>query len=74
MKLYSLRGNVNGTAKTFSKQFKSRDEAVNYFFNYSRKKLVFGLEIEEIVEIDSKHNLEYVCNHNSSFIVNRIHA
>ena len=73
MKYYVLSGKLAGESVKFAKQFKSRNEALDFAFKYSRKKYVFGLEVEEILEINNdKHNIQYICNKDTSFIINRV--
>lgn len=73
MKLYTLRGNLAGQPVIIKKMFKSREEAVDYMFEYSKKQYVFDLQIEEIENVDGdKHNIDYICNHDNRFNVKRI--
>lgn len=75
MKLYSLRGNLAGQPVVINKMFKSREKAVDYMFEYSRKHYVFDLQIEDIYEINNdKHNLNYICNNDNRFNVQRVIA
>ena len=75
MKLYTLRGNLAGQPVVINKMFKSRNEAVDYMFEYSKKHYVFDLQIEEINEVyGDKHNLDYVCNNDNRFNVQRVLA
>lgn len=75
MKFYTLTGKVAGQDITTNRHFKTRDEAINYFFNYSDKKYVFDLEVEdEFIVNNDVHDIRYVCNKNSFFTVNRVLA
>ena len=75
MKLYTLRGTIAGQYVTPNKMFRSREEAVEYMFKYSEKKYVFDMQVEEIIKTNGdKHNLEYVCNNNNRFFIERVIA
>lgn len=72
MKYYTLQAIINGERKTFSKQFASRQSAINYMFDYLERAYIFDKQIEDEYAIHgNKHNVEYVCDYNTRFIVNR---
>ena len=72
MKYYTLQAIINGERKDFSKQFASRQSAIDYMFNYLESAYIFEKQVEEEYAINgNKHNVEYVCDYNTRFIVNR---
>ena len=73
MKFYTLNAVVKGENVKFDKIFSTRDDAINYMFKYYNKHYMYGLEVNEEVSIDGdKHNVEYICDHNDRFRINRV--
>ena len=70
-KYYNLTAVIDGNTKVFHKKFSSRDEAINYMFNYFNESLIEEPQLKEEFEI-SKHNVEYVINYRNRFRVNRV--
>ena len=73
MKYYTLTAIVNGREPKLQKRlFATRDEAINYMFNYFEKNYLFGLEVtDEHIVGGNKHSVEYVCNFHNRFTVTR---
>lgn len=73
MKYYTLTAIVNGRKPRLSRRvFATRDEAINYMFDYYKRNYLFGLEVTDEYPIDgNKHNIEYVCNFHNRFIITR---
>ena len=72
MKYYTLQAIINGERKVFSKQFASRQNAIDFMFDYLERAYIFDKQIEEEYAISNdKHNVEYVCDYYTRFIVNR---
>ena len=73
MKYYTLDAVVNGSnvkLKRFA--FTSRDEAIDYMFEYYRDHYLFTLEVaDEHIVGNDKHSIEYVCNFHNRFTVTR---
>ena len=73
MKFYTLNAVIKGEPKKFEKLFNSRSEAIDYMFKYYDDHFIYGLEVNEEVSIDGdKHNVEYICDHNDRFRINRV--
>lgn len=73
MKFYALEAVVKGKNVNFTKTFDSRNDAINYMFKYYNKHYMYNLEVNEEVSIDGdKHNVEYICDHNDRFRINRV--
>ena len=74
MKYYTLETIYNGNTERISKKFTSRNQAINYAFDYFEKKLYnTELQVEDEFVIDNnKHNIEYVLNYYDRFRVNRV--
>lgn len=74
MKYYTLETVKNGKTELINKKFNSRNEAINYAFDYFEKALYNdGLQVEEEFEVDNdKHNVEYVLGYYNRFRVNRV--
>ena len=53
------------------KVFASRDEAINYMFDYYNNHYVFNVELMEEYPQSNKHDIHYVINQYSSFNVTR---
>ena len=71
MKYYNLKAVVNGKAITVNKKFSTRNSAIDAFFKMVAVKAM-NTQVEEIIERGDKHNLEYICNNNSRFLVSRV--
>ena len=72
MKYYTLQAIINGENKVFSNQFATRQSAMDYMFDYLERAYIFDKQIEEEYALfDNKHNIEYVCDYNTRFIINR---
>ena len=72
MKYYTLQAIINGESKVFSHQFATRQSAMDFMFDYLERAYIFDKQIEEEYAIQGdKHNVEYVCDYNTRFIVNR---
>ena len=76
MKYYTLETVKNGSTALVNKKFNSRDEAINYAFEYFEKALYNdSLQVEEEFNIDDdKHNVEYVLGYHNRFRINRVLA
>lgn len=74
MKFYVLTAIVNGRdTKLKRKLFSSRDDAINYMFDYYEKNYLFGLEVNDEHPVGgNKHSIEYVCNFHNRFTVTRL--
>ena len=68
---YNLTAVVDGNMKVFRKHFATRDDAINYMFDYYNKNSFFDVQLEDEFEI-SKHNIEYVINYKNRFRVARV--
>ena len=71
MKYYNLKAVVNGKTISVNKKFSTRDRAIDAFFRMVAVRAT-NTQVEEIIEKGDKHNLEYICNNNSRFLVSRI--
>ena len=73
MKYYTLTAIVNGrNVKLKRNMFATRDEAINYMFDYYEKNNIFALEVREEYPVGgNKHCIEYVCNFHNRFTVAR---
>ena len=74
MKYYTLETIYNGNTERITKKFTSRNQAINFAFDYFEKKLYnTELQVEdEFVINNNKHNIEYVLNYYDRFRVNRV--
>lgn len=74
MKYYTLETINNGHAATITKQFHTRNEAINYAFAYfEHKYLNENIALTDEFEIgDNKHNVEYVLDYKNRFRINRV--
>ena len=74
MKYYTLETILNGKTEKIAKLFTSRNQAINYAFDYFEKKTLNPeLQVEDEFVIDNnKHNIEYVLNYYDRFRVNRV--
>ena len=76
MKCYKLSAVVDGdTVKLKKSYFSTRDNAIDYMFNYFNNHFIYGMQVEDehIVNGD-KHSIEYVCNDYNRFTVTRENA
>ena len=72
MKYYTLQAIINGETKLFSKKFASRQEALDFMFDYLDRAYIFDKHIdEEYVIGNDKHNVEYVCDNYTRFKIAR---
>ena len=73
MKYYTLEAIVKGRpVKLKRSMFASRDEAVDYMFNYFEEHYLYSLQVRDEYPIeDNKHKIEYYCDFNNRFIVTR---
>ena len=73
MKYYTLTAVVNGrNVKLKRSIFATRDEAINYMFNYYEQNHLYYLEVNDEYPVNGdKHRVEYVCNFQNRFIVAR---
>ena len=71
MKYYTLQAIINGESKVFSNQFATRQSAMDFMFDYLDRAYIFDKQIEEEYAIGNKHNVAYVCDNNTRFIINR---
>ena len=53
------------------KVFASRDEAINYMFDYYNNHYIYNVELEEEYPQLSKHDIHYVIDQYDSFNVTR---
>ncbi len=76
MKYYELKAVVNGDDVKLKKSlFQSRDEAINYMFNYYKNHYLFNLNVEDEYQLNNnKHSVEYVCNFYNRFTITRLSA
>lgn len=73
MKYYTLQAIINGERKTFSKQFASRQSAIDFMFDYLERAYIFDKKIEDEYAVgNDKHNIEYVCDYYTRFKVARV--
>lgn len=73
MKYYELSAVVNGQNVRLKRSlFTSRDDAINYMFDYYNSHNLYSLEVEDEYALNGdKHNIEYVCDYHNRFIVTR---
>ena len=73
MRYYTLDAVVQGNnAKLNKRVFTSRDEAIDYMFNYYEKHYIYGLQVETEHSVnDNKHSVEYICNYYNRFTITR---
>lgn len=73
MKYYTLQTINNGQTAIIHKQFKTRDQAINYAFRYFNSRYNYNLQVEDEFNVDGdKHNIEYVLDYYNRFRVNRV--
>ena len=73
MKYYTLEAIVQGRpVKLKRSMFTSRDEAINYMFEYYEEHYLYNLQVRDEYPVDdNKHRIEYYCDFNNRFIVTR---
>lgn len=73
MKYYTLTAIVDGRYVKLKRcLFSTRNEAIDYMFDYYRKNYMFDLEVRDEYPVDgNKHNIEYVCNYQNRFTIAR---
>ena len=73
MNYYTLNAIVNGkNVKLKRSCFETRDQAIEYMFDYYEKHYMFGLEVvDEHLVGENKHEIEYVCNFHNRFTITR---
>lgn len=72
-KKYSLEAVVEGRLIKFHHQFKSRDRAINYIFNYYTRHQLLDLKVnEEYFVNDNKHDIAYVYDYDNRFRISRV--
>lgn len=75
MKRYTLQAVIDGEIKGFKRKFASRDEAIEYMFNYYSDHYYQNIQVdEEYCVNDNKHDIEYVCDYYNRFRVTRVAA
>ena len=76
MKIYKLDAIVDGNSVNLKRNyFASRDDAIEYMFNYYKKHYLYNMAVEEEYPVNSdKHCIEYVCDYYNRFTVSRIAA
>ena len=71
MNYYKLSGVVNDKEINVNKNFRTRNEAMDYMFNYLNKQFVYNTDIEEEYSVENKHDIEYVLGNNNRFRIVR---
>ena len=72
MKYYTLQAIINGESKVFSQEFASRQNAMDFMFDYLDRAYIFNKHVDEEYAVgDNKHEIEYVCDYNTRFTVCR---
>ena len=73
MRYYTLVAIVQGRpVKLRRSMFTSRNEAINYMFDYYEEHQLYSLEVrDEYMVGDNKHCIEYVCNFQNRFTITR---
>jgi len=74
MKYYTLQAIINGESEFFSQKFASREKAMDFMFDYLDQAYLFDKQIEEEYAVGNKHNIAYVCDNNTRFIIRRVLA
>ncbi len=74
MKHYILTAVVDGEDVKLRKSvFTSRDDAIDYMFNYYKNHFIYNLQVEdEHIIAGNKHSIEYVCDYYNRFTVTRL--
>ena len=72
MNKYILEAVIDGKLTRFNREFKSRDDAINYIFNYYSDHYVFNLEVNDEYFIDdNKHDVAYVYDYYNRFRITK---
>ncbi len=73
MKYYTLEAIVQGRpVKLKRSMFTSRDEAINYMFEYYEEHYLYNLQVRDEYSVnDDKHRIEYYCDFHNRFIITR---
>ena len=76
MKYYILHAVVNGKEAILKRAlFSSRQQAIDYMFDYYDRHYMYSLQVTDEYQIDgNKHNIEYVCDNYNRFIITRVAA
>lgn len=75
MKNYILTAIIDGKTVRFNHMFKSRDAALDYIFAYYNRHELKNIQVEDEFCINNdKHNIEYVCDYNNRFRIDRVIA
>ena len=75
MKSYKLTAIIEGEYKNIHHTFHSRNEALNYIFNYYKKHGLEDLQISDEYSLEcDKHNIEYVSDYDNRFRIARVIA
>ncbi len=73
MKFYTLEAVVKGETVKFTKAFNTRNSAIDYMFKYYSKHYMHDLVVNEEFAIEGdNHNIEYICDNNDRFRINRV--
>lgn len=72
MKYYTLQAIINGKSEIFSRKFSTRQKAMDYMFDYLDHAYLFGKQVDEEYAVGNKHNIAYVCDNNTRFIIRRV--
>ena len=69
---YTLEAIINGKTTKFNRKFASRQNAIDFMFDYLESAYIFDKQInDEYIVEDNKHKVEYVCDYYTRFIVTR---
>ena len=69
---YTLEAIINGKTTKFNRKFASRQNAIDFMFDYLDRAYIFDKQInDEYIVEDNKHKVEYVCDYYTRFIVTR---
>ena len=72
---YTLEAIINGKTTKFDRKFASRQNAIDFMFDYLDRAYIFDKQInDEYIVEDNKHKVEYVCDDYTRFYINRVVA
>ena len=72
MSVYNIKdAYIRNEHVDIKKVFASRDEAINYMFDYYNNHYIYNVELEDEYPQSNKHDIHYVINQYSSFNVTR---
>ena len=72
MSVYNIKdAYIRNEHVDIKKVFASRDEAINYMFDYYNNHYIYNVELLEEYPQTNKHDIHYVINQYSSFNVTR---